>query len=248
MRKQHESARALGKRKAGGGLARVDLHLGRERQEPPHVVVRQLAEVLVPEPDRVERLGRDHRDDLVGLTPELCKRVQRRRRYRDDDQLRPLSPDGGHSRPHRRAGRETVVDEHHHLARKLGRRAVAAIRALAALELGELPLGDPVDDVVAEPQLANQLVVQDARPAGRNRPHRQLRLAGVAELADEEDVERRAERPRHLARDGHAAARQRQHDDVVAARQRGEALAEQPAALGPVTETPGVAHPPRIMY
>ena len=67
---------------------------------------------------------------------------------------------------------------------------------------------------------------------------------GMAELADEEDVERRSERPRDLARHGHAAARQAEHDDVRPAEPPGQPLGEQPTRLGPVTETPAAPHRP----
>src|SRR5205807_7630471 len=91
-------------------------------------------------------------------------------------------------------------------------------------------------------QLAHERLVEDAGAASRDRPHRQLRLPGEAELADEEDVERGAERARHLSRDREPATRQRQDDHVVAAHVVAEPLAEQSARFGPIAEAHAVAH------
>ena len=135
--------------------------------------------------------------------------MRRRGRHGDDEPPGARLRTACDRRPHRRAGGQTVVDEHDRLAAQVGQRPVAAVGPLAPLELLPLALRHALDHVVAEPQLPHELLVEHARAAARDRPHRQLGLARVAELADEEDVERRPERPRDLARHRHAAARQR---------------------------------------
>ena len=174
--------------------------------------------------------------------------MRRRGRHGDDEPPRTAAAHRLGRRPHRRPGGETVVDEHDHAVAQVGRRAVAAVRTLAALELDPLPLRHLLDHVVAEAQLPDELLVEHARSAARDCPHRQLGLPRMAELADEEDVERCSERPRDLARHGHTAARQAEDDDVRAAGVSGQPLGEQPTRLGPVTETPAAPHRPRIMY
>src|SRR5437667_5806605 len=65
VRRAHEAARALC-RYAGLRGATVEVARG-TRQECAHFLVGRLREVLVPQPDRVERLGRDHAHDFVDL-------------------------------------------------------------------------------------------------------------------------------------------------------------------------------------
>ena len=55
--------------------------------------------------------------------------------------------------------------------------------------------------------------LQDLDAARGNRAHRQLGMAGHAELADEKDIEGHAS-ALATSTDRHAAARQRQHQDV----------------------------------
>src|SRR2546428_519505 len=93
----------------------------------PHLVVARLREVLVPEADGVERLRRGETDDLVGLLGEQLARVGGRRGNRDDHLGRPLASYTGGRGPHRRAGRETVVDENHRAAAQVERRPVPAV-------------------------------------------------------------------------------------------------------------------------
>ena len=75
------------------------------------------------------------------------------------------------------------------------------------------------------------VVVEDAHAAGGDRAHGQLLVAGHAELAHEEHVERRVQRPGDLVADRHAAARQPEHDDVVAAGVVAQPLGQQPAGV-----------------
>jgi hypothetical protein len=61
-------------------------------------------------------------------------------------------------------------------------------------------------------------------------------VPGHLQPADEEHVERRAERLRDLRRDGNPAARQAEHDHVLPSRVRLQPLGEQPPGLRPVPE------------
>ena len=54
-------------------------------EQRAHLLVGRLREVLVPQPDRVERVGRDRADDLIDLAAKLLAGLGRRRRHRDDD-------------------------------------------------------------------------------------------------------------------------------------------------------------------
>jgi hypothetical protein len=61
-------------------------------------------------------------------------------------------------------------------------------------------------------------------------------MSRYTELADEKDVEGRVERLRDLEPDGYAAARQREHDDIVAAGVRDEPPGQPASGVAAVEE------------
>jgi hypothetical protein len=65
-------------------------------------------------------------------------------------------------------------------------------------------------------QVSDDLVVEDARAAGRDGAHCELFVTGDAKLANDKDVERRSERAGDFVRDWHTATRQRQHHHIRA--------------------------------
>jgi hypothetical protein len=67
-------------------------------------------------------------------------------------------------------------------------------------------------------------------------PHRELLVPRDAQLAHDEDVERCSERLSQLVADGHAPARQREHDHVVPPGVVLQELCEEPAGLRAVPE------------
>src|SRR5207249_3006745 len=85
----------------------------------------------------------------------------------------------------------------------------AAELALATLELDALALRDLLDQGLRHAERADDVLVDEAQPAARDRAHRELLLTRQPQLPNEEDVERRAERPRDLRRDRDAAPRAR---------------------------------------
>src|SRR5687768_1261716 len=99
---------------------------------------------------------------------------------------------------HRRAGRETVVDENDNSPFERRGRPPFEVGLLAAIELELFLACDQLDLFRRDAEPADNLVVEDADPAGGNRPHRQLALTGGSELSHEEDVEWCAKRLGHL--------------------------------------------------
>ena len=91
-------------------------------------------------------------------------------------------------------------------------------RLRPALELGALGRLDGGELLGAGPDGRDDVVVEDAHAALADRPHAELLVPGRAELAHDDHVERCAEGAGDLGGDGHAAARQAEHDDVVAAK------------------------------
>src|SRR6185437_2777444 len=61
---------------------------------------------------------------------------------------------------------------------------------------------------------ANHLIVQYDHAVARDRAHRELFMAGKAELADKKYVERYTERTGNFVRNWHSAARKRTHTNV----------------------------------
>ena len=72
-------------------------------------------------------------------------------------------------------------------------------------------------------------------PAGHG-AHRQLLVAGHAELADDEHVERHAEHLGDLGGDGHPTAGESQHYEAVVVGERCEAAGESLAGIAAVAE------------
>ena len=143
MREQDEPAGALRHDEVARRAAGVDLLLVRQSEEPLHLVVGDLAEVVVPESHGVERVRSDQPDELVHLRPELVQRVRRRGRNGHDDALGLPAADGRDRGPHRRPRREAVVDEHDRPVPEVGRRPLAPVGLLAADKLRLLSLRHP---------------------------------------------------------------------------------------------------------
>ena len=94
-----------------------------------------------------------------------------------------------------------------------GRWPVAAQAGVALVELAPGD-GDARGDVgVREPEAGDEAVVAHDEPTRGDRPDGQLDVAGRADLAHGEHVERGAEPRRDLGGDGDAAACQAEHDD-----------------------------------
>lgn len=79
-------------------------------------------------------------------------------------------------------------------------------------------------------------MAEDAHAAGGNRAHRQFPMARHAELAHDEDVERRVELRCHFKRNGQAATRETQHEHVLAVGVPGQLSSQQSAGLDTVSK------------
>jgi hypothetical protein len=84
--------------------------------------------------------------------------------------------------------------------------------------------------------LGEDLVVEDPDAAARDRAHGQLLVPRHAELADQEDVERRLERAGDLVADRDASARERQDDDARPVGVGAEHAGQRAAGVGSVAE------------
>jgi hypothetical protein len=60
-------------------------------------------------------------------------------------------------------------------------------------------------------------MIQHTHVAARNGAERKFFMAGHAQLTHDEDIQGRIERTRYFESNGHAAARQSEHNDIAAA-------------------------------
>jgi hypothetical protein len=103
----------------------------------------------------------------------------------------------------------------------------------AAFDGGELGRRDPPHP--------DDIVVDDLGPLLADRPHRDLRPERQAELAHDEDVQRRPDRTGDLGGDRYSTAGQAEHDGIADG-ERGDHGGELPAGIAAVGEA---AHPVR---
>ena len=87
---------------------------------------------------------------------------------------RVIEPDRPDSRQHSRPRREAVVHQDHGAIGQIRRRSVAPKEALTALKLSPLASVDRLDPLRRKRKRVQQLLVQDAHAAGRDRPEREL--------------------------------------------------------------------------
>ena len=128
---------------------------------------------------------------------------------------------------HGGAGGKAVVHEDDRAATHVGGRAMTAIDTLATRELLLLPAGQRVDHAVGDAQGLHDFLIEDAHAARGDGAERVLLVPGDAQLAYDEDVQRRPQRARHFRGDGHAATRQREHQHVRALGVRAELSGEE---------------------
>src|SRR5258706_11630715 len=208
------------------------------RQRVVDFVVGGLAELVVPEAHRTEGVGSDRADHLVYVALQAL--ADRRRADGDgDDDARGVAVlqrlDRG---AHRGARGQPVVDEDRSAAFERWSVAPVAVGAFASLQLVELARGDLVDHALRNAELVHRLAIEHAYSAARDGTHRILLVAGHAQLAHHENVERGAQRAGDLVGDGNAAARQAQDDDIGLSGVFGEELREKPPRLGAIMEWP----------
>src|SRR6202171_4539897 len=80
------------------------------------------------------------------------------------------------------------------------------------------------------------MIVEHAHAACCNRAHRQLFIAGDAELADDKNIQRCTERAGHFVPDGYAAARRRRHKHVRSIGIGCEFFSEPPARFAAIAK------------
>ena len=134
---------------------------------------------------------------------------------------------------------EPVVYEEDVPSRKQRRRPLAAVEPVARLDGGAFARRRVLEDCCRDAGPTEDIVVEDAHAAARDRPHRELRMYWNAELADDEHVERRTERAGNGGGNRHSATRQREDDRPV---EFGQLGGEPAPGVSPVTERRKARH------
>ena len=174
-------------------------------------------------------------DDLVGLLSDERDRLAGADGNRDDDPACAAGAQSAHRRQVGEAGRQPVVDDDDRAPAHVDRRTAVAIRGHPAPELAHLALDGGVEQPLGHSDPPGDLGVQDGGAVLGDRADAELGVAGCAQLANRQDVQRRLERSRDLDGDRDASARQRDHDRPLRP-QRRDLRGEQPTGVAAIAE------------
>jgi hypothetical protein len=144
--------------------------------------------------------------------------------------------DGNDRGAHGGAGGKAVVHQNENALPQIGGMADAE-GAFALLQF-ELLAGDGgVNDVLGDAKGMDDVVVKEADAAGGDGAHGEFLVAGHAQFADDEDIERRMEAARDFEGDRDAAAGKAEHDEVGSVGEAGEFIRQHLARLRAILET-----------
>ena len=80
-----------------------------------------------------------------------------------------------HCRPHRGAGSESIIDEDDAASVQIRRRPIAAVTLLACIQFRQLRTGNQLDRLLrVRTEGGNNIFIEHAHAAARDRPHGQL--------------------------------------------------------------------------
>jgi len=190
------------------------LFLGGAPQKFLDLVIRGLRKILVPETDGLERLWGKHADHLVYLGLKFLVGGGSGHGHGNDHARRSPQARGRHRGTHACPRRQPIVDQNDGTVAKLRRGSIATIKTLAAAEFPSLLGADRVDDFFGNSQALHNLLIQDAHATGRDSTHGELDLPWDAQFADQKNVEWRVQGQGYFITHRHAAAGQREYQDV----------------------------------
>jgi hypothetical protein len=164
-------------------------------EQPDHLSVGRLGKVGVVHADGVERVGGQETHDLVTFSRDFIETIPRSDRHGENEVLRPALSHASQRRLHRPAGGDAIVDHDNGAPAGIGGGPLAAIEKSTAFDFGELPLlfrgdvtrrrSDHIDDLPIEHELRV--------PAVDHSTDAKLLMPGRADLAHQQEVERRGE-------------------------------------------------------
>src|SRR6516162_3646831 len=148
-------------------------------------------------------------DDVISLLAHLNEALSRRYWHRKDYTLWAAHTCRSQRRAGGRTSGDTIVNDDRYPARDLHAFTLTQIALTAPLDLGELAVTDDLEIRFIDPGKPNDAFIahDEWRATIYDSTHRQLRLKGHADLADQNEIERRVECSRYLRCHGNAAAR-----------------------------------------
>lgn len=201
-------------------------------------VIGGLVEVVVPESDRLKWFRRFGAYDLIDDVPKRIAYFWSGDGNCHDDLRWPFFSERGNTRSHRRAGRQTVVDEDDGSARQIGEATIAPILTFAPFELGLLHRCNTLYVLVAHTRDANEVLVEHAHATTGKGAHGQLFVPREAELSNDEDIEWHMKGLGNLESNGNAAARKGKNDHIATIRIRAQLGGKPPAGISPIAKSP----------
>src|SRR5215813_10818850 len=185
-----------------------------ESEKVANLFGRHRREVLVPEPDCRKWLGLGSAHDVISFQAHASTHVGRCHRDCHCDPLRCHRAEGRDCRPHRGAGRQPVIDKDHRLAACGQWLGPFSVQALSFFELLERLCGYSLDRCWWDPKAVDDRAFDGPDPTRRDGTQGQFLVAGYAQLADTENVERRSQLVRHFICDRYPAARQAKNQQI----------------------------------
>ncbi len=177
-------------------------------QQVAHFFIGYLREVFVPLPNGKEGLRLRQAHEIIHLGSDFFTGLRRSNRDGNNNAGWLLLAERGDRSQHARAGSDPIVHEDHRAPCGLEWRTIAPVKALASFQLTLFCRCQLIDHSRGNTQPLNDLLAQDTRPTCSDSAQRELLLAGNAQLAHHEKVERSVERSRHLESDRNAAPRE----------------------------------------
>lgn len=179
------------------------------------LVVADGREMIIPESDGVKRLGLDGADEFVDGGGERDAGLGRTDGDRDREVGRADALQRQDGDAEAVAGREAIIDEDDAALREIGRRAFAAVEGFAAEEFGGFACDDCGDDVFGDSFGGDERIVEQLNASAGDGADGEFGIGGMADFADEENVERKIEGTGDFGGDRNAAARKSEHERVL---------------------------------
>src|SRR5437660_190095 len=167
------SRRMESKSSTGRSVSRMSV-MGGLLQELVDFFVGGLRKVVIPEANRLERLGCAEADDVDALVAKFVAGLRRGDRDRDDDRARLHLAKCRDRGAHRRPGRQAVVNDDHGLLVHVDRRTRSTIFALAALQFLLFAQSDLIDYFLRNGDPSEDVAIHDADAAAGDRAHGEL--------------------------------------------------------------------------
>lgn len=191
-----------------------------------HFVVGGLLEFLIPQADGVKRIGLKRTDHFVDQLRQVFACIRCADGNGDDEMGGALIAHGHDGGAHSKPGSESIVGEQNRPALHIGGRAIIPVKMLPPVKLVKFAVGDFGDLHLGDPELGDERLVQNFVTSRSDGADGELRLIRRAELADDENIERRVQRLRDLEADRHTAAREGEDQRIAVANRFGNSLGQ----------------------